>query len=140
MVPCTIAQSGIRLFDVIQTHARRLPRASCAGSKNQPHPPLFSGLAAAREWGNRRSCRTRRDIFRWLLFFRRGTPGCNLKDHLFFTLAYQLATNVHGMLEYVDQAMMQDFSLPMRSAAVQLKRLIVEPRMNRMGVCFGCHC
>jgi hypothetical protein len=60
-------------------------------------------------------------------FFRRGAPGSNVKDHLFSTLAYQLATNVHGMLEPVDQAMMQDFSLPKRSAAVQLKRLIVEP-------------
>jgi hypothetical protein len=60
-------------------------------------------------------------------FFRRGTPGCNVKDHLFSTLAYQLATNVHGMLEPVDQAMMRDFSLPKRSAAVQLKRLIIEP-------------
>jgi hypothetical protein len=60
-------------------------------------------------------------------FFRRGTPGRNVKDHLFSTLAYQLATNVHGMLEPVDQVMMQDFSLPNRSAAVQLKRLIVEP-------------
>ena len=60
-------------------------------------------------------------------FFRRGTPGCNVKDHLFSTLAYQLATNVHGMLEHVDWAMIQDFSLPKRSAAVQLKRLIIEP-------------
>jgi len=60
-------------------------------------------------------------------FFRRGTPGCNVKDHLFSTLAYQLATNVHGMVEPVDQAMMKDFSLPKRSAAVQLKRLIIEP-------------
>jgi hypothetical protein len=60
-------------------------------------------------------------------FFRRGTSGRNVKDHLFSTLAYQLATNVHGMLEPVDQAMMQDFSLPKRSAAVQLKRLIIEP-------------
>jgi hypothetical protein len=60
-------------------------------------------------------------------FFRRGIPGCNVKDHLFSTLAYQLATNVHGMAEPVDRAMMQDFSLPKKSAAVQLKRLIVEP-------------
>jgi hypothetical protein len=60
-------------------------------------------------------------------FFRRGTPGCNVKDHLFSTLSYQLATNVLGMLEPVDQAMMRDFSLPKRSAAVQLKRLIIEP-------------
>ena len=60
-------------------------------------------------------------------FFRRGTPGCNTKDHLFSTLAYQLAVNVHGMLELVDQAMMRDFSLPKKSAAVQLQRLIIEP-------------
>ena len=60
-------------------------------------------------------------------FFRRGTPGCNVKDHLFSTLAYQLAMNVDGMLEPVDRAVMQDFSLPKMSAAVQLKRLIVEP-------------
>ena len=60
-------------------------------------------------------------------FFRRGTPGCNVKDHLFSTLAYQLATNVHGILEHVDRAMIQDFSLPKRSAAVQLKRLIIDP-------------
>jgi len=60
-------------------------------------------------------------------FFRRGTPGCNVKDNLFSTLAYQLATNVHGMLEPVDQAMMQDFSLPKSSVAVQLKRHIIEP-------------
>jgi len=60
-------------------------------------------------------------------FFRRGTPGCNVKDHLFPTLAYQLAKNVHGMLEHVDRAMKQDFFLPRRSAAVQLKQLIIEP-------------
>ena len=60
-------------------------------------------------------------------FFRRGAPGCNVKDHLFSTLAYQLATNVHGMLEPVDQAMVRDFSLPKKSAAVQLQRLIIEP-------------
>jgi len=60
-------------------------------------------------------------------FFRRGTPGCNVKDHLFSTLAYQFAMNVDGMLEPVDRAVMQDFSLPKMSAAVQLKRLIVEP-------------
>jgi hypothetical protein len=60
-------------------------------------------------------------------FFRRGTPGCNVKDHLFSTLAYQLAMNMDGMLEAVDRAVMQDFSLPKMSVAVQLKRLIIEP-------------
>ena len=60
-------------------------------------------------------------------FFRRGTPGCNVKDHLFSTLAYQLAMNVDGMLEPVDRAVMQDFSLPKMSVSIQLKRLIIEP-------------
>ena len=35
--------------------------------------------------------------------------------------------NVHGLDELVDQVMVQDFSFPRRSAAVQLKRLIIEP-------------
>ena len=56
--------------------------------------------------------------FRGCFFFRHGIPGCNVKDHLFSTLAYQLATNIHGMLKHVDQAVIQDFSLPKRSAAV----------------------
>ena len=60
-------------------------------------------------------------------FFRRGIPGCNVKDYLFSTLAYQLAMNVDGMLEAIDRAVIQDFSLPKMSAAVQLKRLIIEP-------------
>jgi hypothetical protein len=50
-----------------------------------------------------------------------------VKDQLFSTLAYQLAMNVDGMLEPIDRAMMQDFSLPKMSAAVQLKQLIIEP-------------
>ena len=60
-------------------------------------------------------------------FFRRGAPGGNVKDHLFSTLAYQLAMNVDDMLKPVDQAVIQDFSLPKMSAAVQLKRRITEP-------------
>jgi len=60
-------------------------------------------------------------------FFRRGTPGRNVKDHLFSTLAYQLAMKVPGMLDLVDRAMVQDFSLPKKSSAVQLKHLIIEP-------------
>jgi len=60
-------------------------------------------------------------------FFRRGASGCNVKDHLFSTLAYQLAINVDGMLELVDRAVVRDFSLPNMSAAVQLSGLIIEP-------------
>jgi hypothetical protein len=53
--------------------------------------------------------------------------GCNQKGFLFSTLAYQLAMNIPGMLEHVDAAMSKDFSLPRKSAAIQLQRLIVEP-------------
>ena len=60
-------------------------------------------------------------------FFRRGVSGCNQKGFLFSTLAYQLAMNVLGMLELIDGAMSKDFSLPTKSAAIQLQRLIVEP-------------
>jgi hypothetical protein len=60
-------------------------------------------------------------------FFRRGVPRCNQKGFLFSTLAYQLAMNIPGMLEHVDGAMSKDFSLPKKSAAIQLQRLIVEP-------------
>ena len=68
-------------------------------------------------------------------FFRRDVPECNVKDYLFSTLAYQLAMNVGGMLEPVNRAVMQDFSLPKMSAAVQLKRLIMEPtRLLRIPV------
>jgi len=67
------------------------------------------------------------EYFGGCFFFRRGALGCNVKDHLFSTLAYQLAMDVDGMLEAVDRAVMQDFSPPKMSAAVQLKRLIIEP-------------
>ena len=60
-------------------------------------------------------------------FFRRAVAGCSVKDHLFSTLAYQLAMNVPGMLEYVDRAMTRDISLTKKSAAGHLKRLIIEP-------------
>ncbi|KIM44299.1 hypothetical protein M413DRAFT_378731 [Hebeloma cylindrosporum] len=60
-------------------------------------------------------------------FFRRGVPGCNQKESLFSTLAYQLAMNIPGMLEHVEGVMSKDFSLPKKAADIQLQRLIVEP-------------
>ena len=60
-------------------------------------------------------------------FFRRGVPGCDQKGFLISTIAYQLAMNIPGMLEHIDAAMSKDFSLPRKSAAIQLQRLIVEP-------------
>jgi len=130
MEPCTIPQSMTHL-DVIQAHVRRLPRTSYARLKNLPYALLFSGLAAA--WGGweigayKGIAKLNGIYIGGCFFFRRGTPGCNVKDHLFSTLAYQLATNVHDMLEHVDWAMAQEFSLPKRSVTVQLKRLIIEP-------------
>jgi hypothetical protein len=53
--------------------------------------------------------------------------GCDTKEQLFSTLAYQLAINVTAMREHVERAMMEDPSLPMKSAATQLQKLIVEP-------------
>ena len=116
-------------LDVILAHERRLPRTSYAGSKNIPYPlPLISGRAGGWEIGAYgRIAKLNGIYFGGCFFFGCGAPGCNVKDHLFSTLAYQLARNVRGMLERVDWAMAQDLSLPKRSATVRLKRLIVEP-------------
>ena len=43
------------------------------------------------------------------------------------TLAYQLAINIPSMREHIEQAMIEDPALPMRSAATQLQKLIIIP-------------
>jgi len=60
-------------------------------------------------------------------FFQRGVVGCDNMDQLFLTLAYQLAINFPRMRERIEQAMMEDPALPMRSAATQLQKLIITP-------------
>jgi hypothetical protein len=60
-------------------------------------------------------------------FFQRGVVGCDNMDQLLLTLAYQLAINVPSMREHIEQAMMEDPALPMRSAATQLQKLIIAP-------------
>jgi hypothetical protein len=60
-------------------------------------------------------------------FFNRGVVGCDNMDQLFSTLAYQLAINMPSMREHIEQAMMEDPALPMRSAATQLQKLIIDP-------------
>jgi hypothetical protein len=60
-------------------------------------------------------------------FFQRGVVGCDNMDQLLLTLAYQLAINVPSMREHIEQAMMEDPALPMRSAATQLQKLIITP-------------
>ncbi|KIM42196.1 hypothetical protein M413DRAFT_56217, partial [Hebeloma cylindrosporum] len=60
-------------------------------------------------------------------FFRLDVVGCDNMDQLFSTLAYQLAITVPGMREHVEQAMMEDPALPMRSPATQLQKLIIIP-------------
>jgi hypothetical protein len=63
-------------------------------------------------------------------FFQRNVSRCNRKGYLFSTLAYQLAINVAGMRGHINQAMEDDPALPMKSAAVQLQQLIIEPFMR----------
>jgi len=60
-------------------------------------------------------------------FFKRGVVGCDNMDQLFSTLAYQLAINIPSMREQIEQAMIEDPALPMRSAATQLQKLIIIP-------------
>jgi Cdc6-like AAA superfamily ATPase len=60
-------------------------------------------------------------------FFKRGVVGCDNMDQLFSTLAYQLAINIPSMREHIEQAMMEDPALPMRSPATQLQKLIIIP-------------
>jgi len=60
-------------------------------------------------------------------FFNRDVVGCDNMDQLFSTLAYQLAINIPGMREHIEQAMMDDPALLMRSAVTQLQKLIIIP-------------
>ncbi|KIM40511.1 hypothetical protein M413DRAFT_445960 [Hebeloma cylindrosporum] len=60
-------------------------------------------------------------------FFQRNVSKCDRKGYLFSTLAFQLAINVMGMREYINQAMEDNPALPMKSAAIQLQQLIIEP-------------
>ena len=60
-------------------------------------------------------------------FFKRGVVGCDNMDQLFSTLAYQLAINMPSMREHIEQAVMKDPALPMRCAATQLQKLIINP-------------
>ncbi|KIM40512.1 hypothetical protein M413DRAFT_163039 [Hebeloma cylindrosporum] len=63
-------------------------------------------------------------------FFQRKVSKCDRKGYLFSTLAYQLAINVAGMREYINQAMEDNPALPTKSAAIQLQQLILEPFMR----------
>ena len=60
-------------------------------------------------------------------FFNRDVVGCDNMNQLISTLAYQLAINMPSMREHIEQAMMEDPALPMRSAATQLQKLIINP-------------
>ena len=60
-------------------------------------------------------------------FFNRDVAGCDNTDQLFSTLAYQLAINIPSLREHIEQAMVEDPALPMRSAATQLQKLIITP-------------
>jgi Cdc6-like AAA superfamily ATPase len=60
-------------------------------------------------------------------FFKQGMAGCDNLDQLFSTLAYQLAINTTGLREHVEQAMIEDPALPMKSPTTQLQKLIIDP-------------
>ena len=60
-------------------------------------------------------------------FFNRGVVGCDNMDQLIPTLAYQLAINMPSMRVHIEQAMMEDPALPMRSTTTQLQKLIIIP-------------
>jgi hypothetical protein len=63
-------------------------------------------------------------------FFQRNVSRCDGKGYLFSTIAYQLAINVAGLRGHINQAMEDDPTLPMKSAAVQLQQLVIEPFMR----------
>ena len=60
-------------------------------------------------------------------FFGRGVVGCDNLDQLFSTLAYQFAINTAGIRQHIEQAIVEDPALPMKSAATQLQKLIIDP-------------
>ena len=60
-------------------------------------------------------------------FFGKGQVKRGSGDYLFSTLAYQLAVNVNGLRDYVDEAMQHNPTLPTKSMEVQLRTLIIEP-------------
>ena len=48
-------------------------------------------------------------------------------DQLFSTLAYQLAINTTGIRQHIEQAIVEDPALPMKSASTQLQKLVIDP-------------
>ncbi|KDR86042.1 hypothetical protein GALMADRAFT_399661 [Galerina marginata CBS 339.88] len=60
-------------------------------------------------------------------FFTGGKPKCDQGDALFCTLAYQIAINVPGTRELVNNAMIADVTLHTKLMETQLRSLIVEP-------------
>ena len=48
-------------------------------------------------------------------------------DQLFSTLAYQLAINTAGIRQHVEQAIMEDPALLLKTPATQLQKLIIDP-------------
>ena len=60
-------------------------------------------------------------------FFNRGVVVCDNMDQLYSTLAYQLAINTPSMREHIERAMVEDPALLIRSPAMQLQQLIINP-------------
>ena len=60
-------------------------------------------------------------------FFTSGKPGCDQGSALFRTLAYQIAINVPGVREAVNNAMIADITLQTKSMEIQIQSLVIEP-------------
>ncbi|KDR86060.1 hypothetical protein GALMADRAFT_132662 [Galerina marginata CBS 339.88] len=68
-----------------------------------------------------------REHYAGSFFFTGGKPKCDQGSALFCTLAYQIAINVPGMREAVNDAMIADVTLHTKSMETQFRSLIVEP-------------
>jgi len=60
-------------------------------------------------------------------FFDKGQVKRGSGSYLFSSLAYQLAVNVNGLGDYVNEVMRRNPTLPTKSMEVQLRTLIIEP-------------
>jgi hypothetical protein len=60
-------------------------------------------------------------------FFGRGKPGRDKAQYLIPTIAYQIAQNIPGMREHINQVMINDPTFPLKDINTQLQFLILDP-------------
>ncbi|KAF9532725.1 hypothetical protein CPB83DRAFT_890415 [Crepidotus variabilis] len=71
-----------------------------------------------------------KELIAGAFFFGRGIPGRNQARYLFPTIAYQIACHIPGMRQYINEAMMDDPTLPSKSLLTQLCNLIINPLLK----------